>query len=63
MAKEIGNFAGKVWTALHSNDGMMTYNQLKRGTLLKDFELWAAVGWLARENKVEVLNDVIALKE
>lgn len=63
MAKEIGNFAGKVWTALHSNGGMMTYNQLKRGTLLKDFDLWAAVGWLARENKVEVLNDVIALKE
>ena len=63
MAKEIGNYAGKVWTTLHTNNGMMTYNQLKRGTLLKDFELYAALGWLAREGKLEIMDDIYALKE
>lgn len=63
MPKEIGNLAGKVWTTLHTNNGMMTYNQLKRSTLLKDFDLCTALGWLAREDKVEVLTDVVALKE
>lgn len=63
MSKDIGTIAGKVWSTLHTNNGMMTVNQIKFETHLTDFDLFTAVGWLARENKIECLDDVLALKE
>jgi DNA-binding IclR family transcriptional regulator len=47
----IGTSAGKVWTALNA-EGDLTLSQLKRETKLKEFELHAALGWLAREGKI-----------
>ncbi len=47
----IGAWAGLVWTALNDADVMGT-KQLKKVTKLKDKELFAAFGWLAREGKV-----------
>lgn len=49
---EIGLNAGKVWQLL-SNNGKWGYNALKRESGLRDDQLNAALGWLARENKIE----------
>ncbi|WP_455584440.1 winged helix-turn-helix domain-containing protein [Bacteroides sp.] len=49
---EIGLNAGKVWQLLSNND-KWSYGDLKRKTGLKDEELGAALGWLAREDKIE----------
>ena len=52
----IGLNAGKVWEALNAADAMGV-KQLKKVTKLKDKELFAALGWLAREDKIEIAVD------
>lgn len=47
----IGNWAGLVWDALNEAD-VLGSKQIKKMTKLKDKELYAALGWLARENKI-----------
>lgn len=47
----IGTSAGLVWEALDTAEAMGT-KQLRKVTKLKEKELYAALGWLARENKV-----------
>ena len=47
----IGSWAGLVWAALNEAD-VLGSKQIKKMTKLKDKELYAALGWLARENKV-----------
>ena len=52
----IGYNAGTVWVAL--NDAVtLGVKQLKKITKLKEKELYAALGWLARENKIEIAAD------
>ncbi len=54
MAKVIDNFgknAGKVWNTLEKN-GSMTPNKIMKKTRLNDTDFYAAIGWLARENKI-----------
>lgn len=47
----IGNNAGIVWTLL--NDGKRwKYENLKAASALSDRDLNAAIGWLAREDKI-----------
>ena len=50
--KEIGFHAGKIWQLL-SNNEKWSYENLKSKSGLKDEELGAALGWLAREDKIE----------
>lgn len=47
----IGSWAGMVWCALNEAEVLDT-KQLKKITKLKEKELYAAMGWLAREDKV-----------
>ena len=47
----IGTWAGLVWNALNEAD-VLDNKQIKKMTKLKDKELYAALGWLARENKI-----------
>ena len=49
----IGTWAGLVWNALNETD-VLSHKQLKKITKLKDKETFAAIGWLAREGKVDV---------
>lgn len=49
----IGTNAGLVWQALTTADAMGV-KQLKKVTKLKDKEVFAALGWLAREGKVNI---------
>ena len=58
----IGLNAGAVWNALAAADAMGV-KQLKKVTKLKDKELYAALGWLAREDKVEINVDPADEKE
>ena len=52
----IGLNAGQVWEALSTADAMGV-KQLKKVTKLKDKELFAALGWLAREDKIAIATD------
>lgn len=49
----IGNWAGLVWNALNEAE-VLGLKQVKKATKLKDKELYAAIGWLARENKLNI---------
>lgn len=53
MIEMIGNNAGLVWNALNAANGQ-TGKALKKATKLKDKELYAALGWLAREGKLNI---------
>ncbi len=52
MKNEIGVLAGSVWSLLNEK-GPLSLTQLKTATKETDFLVAAAVGWLAREDKVE----------
>lgn len=47
----IGTWAGLVWNALNEAD-VLGMKQIKKMTKLKEKEVYAALGWLAREDKV-----------
>ncbi|WP_080905329.1 winged helix-turn-helix domain-containing protein [Parabacteroides sp. Marseille-P3160] len=52
MVELIGTNAGLVWTAL-SEGGKLTPKELKKATKIKtEKDLYAALGWLAKENKL-----------
>lgn len=54
MTKVIDSFgknAGKIWNALDKH-GSMTPKNLMKKTRLDKTDFYAAVGWLARENKI-----------
>lgn len=53
---QIGFNAGKVWQALDAAQAMGV-KQLKKVTKLKDKEVYAAIGWLAREGKLDITVD------
>jgi len=48
---EFGQNAGKVWQAL-SVKGPLSETKLINNTFLNEHQVHAAVGWLARENKI-----------
>ena len=49
----IGTWAGLVWNALNEND-VLGNKEIKKVTKLKDKELYAVIGWLAREGKLNI---------
>lgn len=50
----IGTWAGLVWNALNDAEGALEMKGIKKATKLKEKEIFAAIGWLARESKVAV---------
>jgi hypothetical protein len=54
MQKDIGETAGKLWQAL-SDEGPQTVVQLKNKLKAPNEFLFFALGWLAREGKVEIV--------
>ena len=50
----IGNNAGLIWNALNAN-GKMTETKLKKETGLGSADFYTALGWLAREGKINVV--------
>jgi len=65
MNSQVGETAGKVWHAL-SSAGPLTMAQLKKKLNGSGELLSFGLGWLARENKVEIIQEkktyVIRLK-
>jgi hypothetical protein len=51
MKEKIGNDAGCIWNVLHEN-GTKSVKELKKLTKLNEKEIYAAIGWLAREEKL-----------
>jgi Winged helix-turn-helix domain (DUF2582) len=51
MQAEIGSAAGTIWRYLNDH-GEVTLSKVKPGTKLSDQLLFAGIGWLAREEKV-----------
>lgn len=49
----IGLWAGAVWNALNEADAL-GMKQLKKISKLKEKEVYAAIGWLAREGKIVI---------
>lgn len=50
--EQIGTYAGEVWKAL--SEGADSLKTIKKATKLKDKEVFAAIGWLAREGKLQL---------
>jgi hypothetical protein len=57
-----GDDAGKVWRMLHEQ-GPLSETDLMDKTHLSELHLCAAVGWLARENKIRKENNTYTLGE
>ena len=58
MKKEtIGTNAGIVWNTLNTQYGKLTLEELYRLSGLNPIDLAAAIGWLAREDKVEFFQE------
>lgn len=51
--QSIGESAGIVWKVLHGDNRKWEYQELKQATGLRDRELNSAIGWLAREGKIQ----------
>jgi hypothetical protein len=51
MKETIGTNAGCIWNALHEN-GAKGVKELKKLTKLTEKDIYAAIGWLAREEKL-----------
>ena len=57
MNEMIGTAAGAIWMALSEN-GAMNAKDLKKAAKIKtDKELYLAMGWLLREDKLNVVEE------
>ena len=57
MFENAGSLAGAIWTALNEN-GAQNAKDLKKAAKVKtDKELYLALGWLLRADKVTVAGD------
>lgn len=56
MIEKFGVNAGKLWTQL-DEVGRQNIKDLKKAVKLTDKDLFAALGWLAREGKIEIEED------
>ena len=54
MTTVVGTLAGAGWTALNENGALNTKDLKKAAKVKTDKDLYLALGWLLREDKVEV---------
>jgi hypothetical protein len=57
LVEKVGNDAGKVWSALSKKQTDVDVSSLTRLTKIGVNDVYTALGWLARENKIEVKGD------
>jgi hypothetical protein len=57
LVEKVGNDAGKIWTALSKKQTDVDVSSLKRLAKIGMNDVYTALGWLARENKIEVKTD------
>lgn len=56
MTDDIGHAAGEIWRYLEQR-GKQTVNQLQKGTKLSSQMLHLGLGWLAREDKITLIQE------
>jgi len=56
LVEKIGTDAGKVWNILNKQQADVDVSSLARLTRINVNDVYAAVGWLARENKIDAKN-------
>ena len=63
MTEKIGNNAGSIWSYLSEN-GEKGLKDVKKACKLTEKDMYAALGWLAREEKIgfETLTDDIKVR-
>ncbi len=61
IVPQVGETAGRVWQAL-SSDGPQTLSQLKKKLNGTGELVSFALGWLAREDKVEIVQEKRSLR-
>jgi len=54
MTTTVGTLAGAVWTALNENGALNSKDLKKFSKIKSDKDLFLALGWLLREDKVVV---------
>lgn len=57
MIETVGTLAGAVWTALNENGAMVAKDLKKAAKIKTDKDLYLALGWLLREDKVNVTEE------
>lgn len=57
MNETVGTLAGAVWTALNEKGALASKDVKKAAGLKSDKELYLAMGWLLREDKLNVADD------
>jgi hypothetical protein len=56
-AENIGTWAGLVWNALNDAQKALNLKDLRKATKLKVNEMHCALGWLAKEGKLNFNED------
>ena len=62
VVEEFGDNAGKVWNELNTH-GPLNEKDLIKITKLSKNNVYAAIGWLAREDKIQLENNLYILGE
>ena len=57
MTALVGTLAGAIWTALNENGALNTKDLKKVAKIKSDKELYLAMGWLCREDKLNVVEE------
>ena len=55
--QSIGECAGVVWRLLNGSNRKWGYEEIREATGLNNRDLNAAIGWLAREDKIQIEED------
>ena len=53
MNEMVGEYAGLIWRALEGKNAL-SQKEIKKATKLKDKEFYLGLGWLLREDKINV---------
>jgi hypothetical protein len=53
MKEMVGEFAGLIWRALEGKNAL-SQKEIKKAAKLKDKEFYLGLGWLLREDKINV---------
>jgi len=61
MIEKIGTNAGHIWEYLY-NHGTVGALKLKADLGMSNTSLYLALGWLAREEKIEIIEDAHSVK-
>lgn len=57
MFEKVGNNAGAVWQVLSAANEAVNGKDLKKATKLTEKDMYAALGWLLREGKINVVEE------